>query len=64
MTNKTNIIQYAIINTLNGKYRLKELSKAEKAMDDIEMELYGLDMLEIREQFNEQMKFLRAENLI
>ena len=53
------LFAYAIIQTLNGNYRLKELGKAEKACDDIEIELYGFDMIDIKSQYKAHMNELK-----
>jgi hypothetical protein len=58
-TTNTTQLQYAIIQTLNGNYRLKELCKAEKAYDDIEIELYGFDMIDIKSQYKAHMNELK-----
>ena len=52
------MLNYAIIETLNGSYILKELSKV-KLTDCIEIELYGKDIKDIKQQFNKHIKELK-----
>ena len=52
-------LQYAIIETLNGNYRLKQLDKAEKALDQIEFELYGDTMQEIKADYKHHLNELK-----
>ena len=54
-----NKLQYAIIITIDGNYRLKTLEKAEKAFDDIEMELYGDTLMDIKGQYKEHINELK-----
>lgn len=51
--------QYAVVETLNGNYRLKSLEKAEASLDSIEMELYGDTMEDIKAQYKEHVKELK-----
>jgi len=48
---------WAIIETLNGNYKLKTLAAADKAGDSIELELYGTKE-EAREQFKQHLREL------
>jgi len=52
-------LQYAIIETLNGNYRLKQLDKAEKAMDSIEFELYADTLDDIKIQYKAHLNELK-----
>jgi len=57
-------LQYAIIETINGNYRLKELSKAEKSLDAIELELYGDNIEDIKAQYKQHMKELKESGYL
>jgi len=57
-------LQYAIIETLEGNYKLKQLQKAEKALDNIEYELYGDTMQEIERDYRQHIKELKLEGFI
>jgi hypothetical protein len=48
---------YAIVETLNGNYRLKELSKV-KDTDIVEMELYG-KLNKVKAEYRQHIKNLR-----
>lgn len=58
---KNNKYQYAVIQTLNGNFRLKELSKAEANYDSIFYELYGDSIESINTQFKEYKKELKND---
>lgn len=47
---RTNMLGYALVETLNGNYVLKPLAKAEARGDSIEMEFWGPDMDSIKAQ--------------
>ena len=53
------LLAYAIIETLNGDYVLKELSKV-KYTDNIEQELYGETIEEVQALFRAHKKELKA----
>lgn len=57
-------LQYAIIETLNGNYRLKELSKAEKSLDSIELELYGDTIEDIKAQYKQHLNELKESDYL
>jgi len=57
-------LQYAIIETLNGNYRLKQLAKAEKDLDSIEFELYGDTMKEIKSDYKAHLNELKELGFI
>ena len=63
MTN-TNNLQYAIIQTLEGSFKLMPLDKAEKGFNDIELELYDNSLEGIKKQYREHIKLLKAEGFI
>jgi hypothetical protein len=63
MTNK-NTLQYAIIQTLNGSYKLTTLDKAERGFNDIELELYDNKIEGIKKQFHDHIKLLKKEGFI
>ena len=54
--------EYAIIETLNLNYRLKELSKVRED-ESIEMELYGT-LNECKQQMKQHINELKKEGLI
>lgn len=56
--------QYAVIQTLMGNFRLKELSKAITNNDYIEIELYSDSMNTINSEYKAHMKYLKENNLI
>jgi histone acetyltransferase (RNA polymerase elongator complex component) len=58
-TTNTTQLKYAIIQTINGNYRLKTLAKAEKACDSIEMELYGNTLDAIKCDYKAHMNELK-----
>lgn len=49
---------YAMIETLNGNYKLKTLSEADKANDNVEIEFYGTNK-EVKQQFKKHLKQLK-----
>ena len=51
-------LEWAIIETLNGNYKLKTLAAADKAGDSIELELFGTKE-EAQEQFKQHLKELK-----
>ena len=51
-------LAWAIVETLNGNYKLKTLAAADKAGDSIEQELFGTKE-EAREQFKQHLKELK-----
>lgn len=53
-----NSLAWAIVETLNGKYKLKTLAAADKAGDSIELELYGTKE-EAQKQFKQHLKELK-----
>lgn len=53
------MLEYAVIVTLNGNLTLKEQSKV-KETDEVEIELYGPTLENIKEQFKEHKKELKA----
>ena len=53
------LLEYAAVFTLNGNLILKELSKV-KETDEVEIELYGPTLENIKEQFKEHKKELKA----
>jgi hypothetical protein len=63
MDNKK-ILEYAIILTLNGNYKLKPLSQALKNLDDIEFELYGDDLKSIKIQYKDHLSELKQLGFI
>jgi hypothetical protein len=52
-------LHYAIIEDLNGNYKLKTLSQAEKAFDNIEMEIYGDTLAEIKTEYKAHLNELK-----
>ena len=52
-------LQYAIIETLNGNYRLKQLDKAEKALDTIWYEIYSNTLDDIKIQYKAHLNELK-----
>jgi len=57
-------LQYAIVETLEGTYKLKPLAQAEKAYDYIEYELYADTLAEIKKQYKEHMNELKEHGFI
>lgn len=53
------MLEYAAVVTLNGNLILKEQSKV-KETDEVEIELYGPTLENIKEQFKEHKKELKA----
>lgn len=49
---------YAIVETLNGNYILKEESKV-KYSDYVEIELYGESLEDIKKQFKQHLKDMK-----
>jgi len=49
---------YFIVETLNGNYILKDETKL-KTTDYVEMELYGDDLADIKQQFKDHIKGLK-----
>ena len=60
----TNTLQYAIIQTLDGSFKLMTLDKAEKGFNDIELELYDNSLEGIKKQYREHIKFLKVDGFI
>lgn len=56
-TNPNKLLEYAAVITLNGNLVLKELSKL-KETDEVEIELYGHSIEDIKKQFNTHKKEL------
>jgi hypothetical protein len=54
-------MEYAIVETLNGNYRLKELSKV-KDTDSIEIELYGY-FDKVQKEYKNHIKELKEDGL-
>lgn len=52
------MLVYCIVETLNGNYILKESSKV-KETDMVEIELYGKDLSDIKQQFKSHVKGLK-----
>tara|TARA_R110000868_G_scaffold4787_2_gene29764 strand:+ start:201 stop:446 length:246 start_codon:yes stop_codon:yes gene_type:complete len=59
-----NLLEYALVETLNGNYILKPLAKAEARGDSIEIEFYGTSMEDIKAQKNEHMAQMKADGLL
>jgi len=59
-----NLLEYALVETLNGNYTLKPLAKAEARGDSIEIEFYGTSMEDIKAQKNEHMAQMKADGLL
>lgn len=58
-----NAFSYVIIQTLNGNFILKEMSKA-KITDNVEIELYGSSLEDIKIQYREHLNGLKKDGLI
>ena len=54
-------MEYAIVETLNGNYRLKELSKVNDT-DIIEIELYGT-LEQVKLEYKQHIKQLKIDGL-
>ena len=65
-------LRYAIVETLNGNFILKALDKESiglncrmlKETDNIEMELYSDTLEDIKKQYRQHIKELKAMELI
>ena len=60
---KMGVQEWAIIETLNGNYKLKTLAAADKVGDSIELELYGTKE-EAQKQFKQHLKELKKGGLL
>jgi hypothetical protein len=52
-------LQYAIIEDLNGDYKLKTLEKAEKDFDSIEYEIYSDTLDDVKTQYKAHLNELK-----
>jgi hypothetical protein len=52
-------LQYAIIEDLNGNYKLKTLEKAEKDFDSIEYEIYSDTLDDVKTQYKAHLNELK-----
>ena len=57
-SNPNKLLEYAAVMTLNGNLILKEQSKV-KETDEVEIELYGVTIEDIKKQFNDHKKELK-----
>ena len=61
---ETTNYEYALVLTLNGNYIIKPLAIAEARGDDIEIELYGPDMEDIKFQKKNHLAEMKADGLL
>ena len=55
------MLTYAIVLSLNGNYILKPIDKV-RYSDDVEIELYGTSVEDIKAQYKAHLKELKGSN--